>query len=407
MVTIPTIQQLYNDVIADLESNYGVNIPTIGKVFLRAIAGEMAAKLKLFYLGLANIQKNIWPDTADSISNGGTLERFGLVKIGRNPYPAVAAQYQIQVSGSAGATIPGYGKTQFTSDATSLNPNMLFTLDAPYVCTGANDFITVRALTPGTVSKLNINDTLTATAPITNVVQTGNRVNAVIVQPLDAETIDEYRAAVLFAFQSQPQGGSQTDYRVWADEVQGVAKVYPYAVSGQSNEINLFIESIVADSTDGKGTPSGTVPYTENDGSMITAVADQIEGNGTIQGKRPLGVFLINYLPVTPYNVVVNIPASTPAFTTAQQQAIATAIKSWIATVRPFIAGADLLANKNDIINLNNLIVQILTAAPGTTFGAVTFTVNGTLFNTYTFLQGYIPFINGNVTFSGGTLTIS
>lgn len=407
MVTIPSINQLYNDVLNDLQSQFSITIPVFGKIFLRAIAAVQAGKLKLYYLGLAMVQKNIWPDTADSVTIGGTLERSGLIKIGRNPFPAVSAQYTIRVTGSAGAIIPGYGKTQFTSDASSLNPNMLFTLDNPYTCTGSNDFITVRALTPGTISQLNIGDTLTATAPITNVVQTGNTVTAQVVQPLAAETIEEYRAAVLFAFQSQPNGGNSSSYRIWASEVQGVKQVYPFAVSGQSNEVNLYIESDISDSTDGKGTPSGTVPYTEGDGSMITAVADYIEGNGANTLKRPLGIFLVNYLPVTPYNVVVTIPGANPAFTTQQQQAIATAVSSWVNTVRPFVAGTDLLVNKNDIINVNYLIQQILNAEPGTSFGAVTFTINGTPATSYQFLQGYIPFMNGNFSVVLGALIVT
>jgi len=387
MVTIPTLSQLYNDILSDLQSQYNVNIPIFGKVFLRAVAAVQAGKLKLFYLGLGNIQKNIWPDTADSVSIGGTLERFGLIKIKRNPFQAVAAQYTVQVTGLAGAVIPGYGKTQFLSDASSLNPGYLFTLDAPYTCTGSNDFITVRALTPGNISKLNIGDKLTATAPITNVTETGNTVTAVVVQPLDAETIEEYRTVVLYAFQSTPQGGAASDYRIWAGEVQGVAKVYPYAVSGRSNEINLFIESDVVDSTDGHGTPDVTI---------ILEVLNQIEGNPYlgIIGKRPLGVFLVNYLPVTPYAVNVNISAANPVFTSTQKTAITNALTSWINTVRPFIAGAEILANKNDVIDLNNLILQILTAVPGSSFGAVTFTVNGTAFSVYQFVNGFIPYLN-------------
>jgi uncharacterized phage protein gp47/JayE len=387
MVTIPTFQQLYNDILNDLQSQYSATIPVFGKVFLRALAAVQAGKLKLFYLGLANIQKNIWPDTADSVSIGGTLERFGLVKIQRNPFPAVAGQYTVQVTGIASAVIPA--QSQFISDPNSLNSGMLFTLDAPYVCTGANDFITLRALTPGTISELNNGDTLTATAPISGVNTNGNTVTAQVVQPLDAETIDEYRAAVVYAFQSQPQGGSATDYRIWSAEVQGVARVYPYAKTGAANEINLFIESNIADSTDGHGTP---------DAAMIQAVSDVIEGDGIVLAKRPLGVFEVHYLPVTPYAVNVNISGASPAFTDDQKTAITDAITQWIDTVRPFVAAADILANKNDFIDLNNLILQTLTAAPGTTFGSVTFTVNGTPFNTYTFLNGFIPYLN-SVTF--------
>jgi len=74
MVTIPTLSQLYNGVLNDLQSQYNVTVPVFGKVFLRALAAVQAGKLKLFYLGLANIQKNIWPDTADSVAIGGYPE---------------------------------------------------------------------------------------------------------------------------------------------------------------------------------------------------------------------------------------------------------------------------------------------------------------------------------------------
>ncbi len=390
MVTIQTIQQLNSDILNDLQSQYSITITLFGKVFLRAIAGVQAGKLKLYYLGLGNIQKNLWPDTADSVTIGGTLERAGLIKIGRTPFSAVSAQYTVKVSGLPGAVIPGYGKTQFISDASSLNPNMLFTLDNSYTCTGANDFITVRALTPGTISQLNTGDTLTATAPITNVVSTGNIVTAQVVQPLDAETIEAYRKAVLFSFQSQPQGGSGTDYILWASAIQDVAAVYPYATSGQSNEISLYIESDIAESTDGHGTPSST---------MLFNVEGYIEGAFNNVGKRPLGIFLINYLPVTPLPVTVNITGANPAFTATQQAAIIDSITTWVNTVRPYIASAYPLSSKNDIIDINNLISQTLNAAPGTSFGAVTFTVNGTQFNSYNFLLGFIPYIT-TITFS-------
>lgn len=389
MVTIPTINQLYNGVLNDLQSQYDITIPIFGKVFLRALAGVQAAKLKLYYLGMASVQKNIWPDTADSVTIGGTLERFGLIKIQRNPFTALSAQYTVQVSGIAGAVIPA--SAQFISDAISLNPGMLFVLDVQYVCIGTGDFITLRALSPGTVSELNIGDTLTSSAPIAGVVQTGNTVTAVVVAPLDAETLEAYRAAVLYAFQSQPQGGSATDYRIWSSAVQGVAKVYPYAVSGISNTINLFIESVVADSTDGKGTPTGT---------MIFNVLNQIEGNAGlgIVAKRPLTVLVINYLTIIPLPVNINITGANPAFTTAQKTLIINEITAWINTVRPFVAGADILSNKNDIIDLNNLILQTLTAVPGSVFGAITFTIGGTPFNSYQFLNGNIPYLNA-VTF--------
>lgn len=83
-VQIPTTQELYTSIKSDLETELNINIPVFGKIFLRALAAVQAAKLKLYYLAIASVQKNIFPDTADPESIGGTLERFGIVKLGRN-----------------------------------------------------------------------------------------------------------------------------------------------------------------------------------------------------------------------------------------------------------------------------------------------------------------------------------
>jgi hypothetical protein len=76
MITIPTLAELESQIINDLESKYGSNIPSFGKVFLRVLAKVQAAKLKLYYLAIGELQKNIFIDTATPEALGGTLERF-------------------------------------------------------------------------------------------------------------------------------------------------------------------------------------------------------------------------------------------------------------------------------------------------------------------------------------------
>ncbi len=208
MTTIPTIAQLYQGVLNDLQTQYGVTISPVGKVFLRAVAGVQAAKLKLIYLYIANVQKNIFVDTADSESVGGTLERFGRVKLNRNPFPAVAGQYSVRLSGTIGSVIRA--ATTFKSDDDSLNPGMIFILDDAFTLVTGTDLITIRALTSGTISALNTGDTLTATSPIA-LVNSSVTVVSQIQQPLDAETIEEYRQKVINSYQLSAQGGSAVD----------------------------------------------------------------------------------------------------------------------------------------------------------------------------------------------------
>jgi hypothetical protein len=387
MITIPTLLQLYNGVKSDLESQYGATISPVGKSFLNAYCAVQAAKLKIYYLVIANLQKNIFVDTADPEAIGGTLERFGRVKLGRNPFPAVAGQYSVQLNGTIGAIIPE--STTFKSNDTSQNPGNLFILDNAYTMITTNDVVILRALTSGTSSALAISDTLTSTSPIARV-NSGVVVTAQTVQPLDAESIEIYRQAIINSYQLSPQGGSAVDYRLWAQDAQGVAEVYPYASSGNINEIDLYIESIIADSTDGKGTPSG---------AMITNVESVIEFNPNSslpileRGRRPLGVWQVNYYPVTIVTVDIVITGFT-GVTPAQKVQILAAFTAAIGAMRPFVSTADILANKNDIIDNNKIIGILITSQPGAIFTSIAFKINGTTLSTYNFILGNIPYLN-------------
>ena len=391
MIKIPTLKELFDDVIADLESQLTVTIPILGPIFLRGLAAVQAAKLKLFYLTIGQLQKNIFVDTADPESTGGTLERFGRIKLNRNPFPATAAKYDIDVTGTIGATIPA--GTTFKSDDDSLNPGKLYILDTAFELLTSPDTITVRALEAGIDSKLAISDTLTATAPIATVDQSAT-VSAENVIPLAAETIEAYRQAAIDSYRLEPQGGAAADYRLWSADAQGVRLVYPFAKSGAANEINLHVEANFVDSTDGKGTPTAAI---------LTAVEAVVEFNPddtkplNERGRRPLGVFDIHFLAITIATVDIDIPGLTA--TAAQKTAIETALAALIFDIRPFVAAADVLANKNDILDTNKIISTILSVIPGASFGTVTLEVNGVYVNTYTFENGEIPSLD-NVTFS-------
>lgn len=386
MTTIPTISQLYTDVLSDLEAEMTITIPVFGKFFLRAFAAVQAAKLWLIYLAVGFVQKNIFIDTADPVSMGGSLERFGYVKLGRLPFPATAGQYEVTITGSTGAIVPA--KATFKSDDTSASPGKLFVLDVAYTLTAPTDTITIRALEAGLDSKLEIGNTLTATAPIANVNKTA-AVTAETVEPLSAEDIEEYRQKAIQAYRLEPQGGAATDYRRWSSDAQGVQNVYPYAAPGNDSEVNLYVEATIADSTDGKGTPSaGLLADVEEvvdlDPDTTKPILDR--------GRRPLQV-IVNYLPVTIVDVDIDI-ADFQDLTAAKQTAILNALTAAISEIRPFIAGADILSEKNDILNTNKIVFEIQTAVPGSVFGAVTMTIDGSPEATYTFLNGEIPYLN-------------
>jgi len=382
MITIPTISQLYTDIIADLEAEFSVTIPTVGPSFLRAMATVQAGKLYLYYLAIGKLQKNIFADTADSESIGGTLERFGRVKLGRNPFPSTAGSYTVQVTGSIGATIPA--STTFKSNDDSLHPGILFVLDVAYVLVATTDTITLRCLTPGLEGQLSIADKITVTAPVP-LVDAEASVTVELIEPIAAEDIEDYRRKVLDAFRLEPQGGAGSDYRIWASDAQGVEQSYPYATTGAANEVDLYVEATLVDSIDGEGTPSAAI---------LTAVEDAIE-DPTVDrpSRKPLAVFAVNYLPITVKQIEINI-AGFVGITASIQTAIFNAIEAELATVRPFVSSIDILADKNDIFDVNKIIALILEANPGSTFGTVTLEVDTVPVSTFQFLNGDIPHLD-------------
>ena len=389
MVAIPTLQELYNSVLNDLKQELGITSSIFGKAFLVPLAAVQAAKLKLYYLAIAGVQKNIFVDTADSENRGGTLERFGRVKLGRSPFPATAGVYVLDVTGTASALISA--STTFKSNDGNTSAGKLYILDTAYTLTGSGDQITVRALEAGTASDLAVGDVLTATAPILNV-EREFVVDSISTNPVDSEDLETYRAKTIEAFQLEPQGGAASDYIIWSADANGVKKVYPYTSGATANTVDLYVEA-----TAGNGVANST---------LIAEVADVIEQDPDTtkplyeRGRRPLGILQVNTQSVSIGDVEVTVTGLNTN-TVAIQTAIESALTAMLATVRPFIAGADVLADRNDTLTPSKVAVAVQGAIGNANyFSGIAFTVNATpVTGSYKFTAGEIPELT-NVTYN-------
>lgn len=378
MVTIPKISDLYNNIKSSIETKLNITIPSFGKNFLRAFAQVQAGELKLFYIAVANVQKNIFVDTADSEEFGGTLERFGRVKLKRNPFPAVAGKYTVTLTGSIGAVVP-IG-TLWKSDDTSASPDYLFTNDTPLTFDATSETILLRCLTPGVEARLMFGNTLSLTGPIA-LVNTTATVTIENIAPQEKESLEEYRRKILTAFRLEPQGGSGSDYLLWSLEVQGVRNVYPYTkddVLGYSNEVNLYIES-----------DDANVDYVA-DLTLRNAVKSSVEdATSNRPSRKPLGVNLINYISVTPKNVEIDITGS--SYTNDEKTEIFNYVKLKFSEIRPFVASIGVVEEKNSTLNAYKIGEMIANAIPVKVFTGITFTVGGVIQTNYEFLNGDIP----------------
>ena len=391
MITIPTIKELYDAEISALETELEINIPLIGKNFLRVFAGVQSLKLKLLYLALGEVQKNIHPDTAYSEDRGGTLERMGRIYLGRNPNSAIAGVYTIQATGTIGSTIEA--ETVFKSSDSSTSPGMLYITDIPYTLTGSSINISVRALEAGVESKLTVTDQLALTRPVSGVDKKAF-VTSETTEPKAAETLEDYRQAIINSRQQEPRGGAGTDFRLWASDAQGVREIYPFAREGYDSEINIYVEATEDDSTDGKGTPSATLLAEVE--SVINFDPDTSKELKD-RGRRP-ATDKVNCIAVSIKEIDINVDSFT-SVTAEEKTLIETSLKEALSNTRPYVSSAEPLSYKNDILDTNKIIGAILSAKPGAIFGTVTLQVDSVSLSSYTFENGNIPHLN-SVTYS-------
>jgi len=388
MADIPTLAQIQTSIENDLRTELGITRTWIGKVLLRVLAIVQAAKLKLFYLHIAAVQKNIFVDTADSEFQGGTLERFGRVKLGRNPYPAVAGEYTLNVTGAIGGVIVK-GLT-FKSALDSTSPEKMYEVKAEVTLIGTTGQIEVIALEAGADSALQVSDELEATAPIANVNALAI-VATVDVTAIDAESLEDYRRLIVESFQLEPQGGAATDYRIWAADATGVRTVYPYTKSGAIYTVQVFVEALPENSL--PGNPEGVPPA-----SMLTDIEEVIEIDPDTskplneRGRRPLQA-VVEVLPVVPIGVTVTISdlsdKSAPVIA-----AITEAIEALLYNIRPYIAGAD-GDNRHDTLYQSALIAAIFSAIDeDINFSNITITIGAVVYSQYTFGNTTITYGN-------------
>jgi uncharacterized phage protein gp47/JayE len=388
MQTIPTLQELIDATIAALESELGVSLSTLPEAIaneLRAEANAFAGREWLYYKALGKVQKNIWPDTAETEESGGTLQRFGRVKLNRNPFTATQQYIEVDVTGDIGATINA--NTVFKSDDDSSNPGLLFILDEAFVLTGTVDTITLRALTAGTAGALIVGDTLTATEPITNV-ESAAVVTAETVAPEDEEDIEDYRAKTVQAFRTEPQGGATGDYRLWGYDAQGVREIYPYVKSGVNNVMQIYVESDTGDGTADSDLLDDVEAVIELDPDTTKDISER--------GRRPAQVTL-EMLSVVVKEIAIEFTDATilgEALTAEQETTLEDALREAIALIRPFIAGADVLSEKNDTLSENKIINIALTALPGLFWTGLEMTVDASPQSSITFDNGQIPHLD-------------
>lgn len=372
MAIVPSLADLQAEILSDLEQSLGVTA-AFNKKATSAFAGVQAAKIKTLYLAIANVQKNIFPDTADSETEGGTLERFGRAYLNRNPNPATQGVYDATISGSVGGVV-AQGIT-FRDP----NTNSLYEVVAEVTLVAPTGTIQLRSLDAGKDFELFVGTEVVSTIPIVGIDSTGE-ISNVVTEPENEESTEDYRGKILQSIRLEPQGGSSADYRIWASDAASIKQVYPFAGT-EAGILNLYAES--------------------NDTTLIPSPAALAELESvieadpiTFQGRRPISAWTVNYLAVTPLNIDITVDGLNDS-SASVITAIENALKSFLLNIRPFIGGSDDPNNPKDVLRLSDVNEVISNAlASGNFFISTNMTVDSNPVTSFRFESSNVPILN-------------
>ena len=377
-----TIIELKEQISKDLRNRLSISDDKLKKV-LDALSGVLAAQFKLAYLGVEDAQRNLYPDTADTFENGGSLNRLGSIYLNRDIRPATSAIYRANVTGVEDSVLRS-GLT-FKSNIESSNPNKLYILENEYTLTGSNDLITVRSVDGGLDYSQDNGNNLTITEPVIGVDKTVviNKSGFIaFTDPLAAETTQEFRNSILNAIQLEPQGGSKSDYRIWASDAAGVRFVYPYVKDGEAGTVQIFVES-----SGNNGVPSQSI--LDEVEEVINFDPDETKPTAQ-RARRPMQANL-EVIPIDPIDVEINITGLEDS-STIVRDAIELNLIEFLKNIRPFVDGSDLLRNKNDILysaKLQGVVSDVLD--PNNFFNNFSMLIDGVSQTSFIFSREKIP----------------
>jgi len=238
MVTIPTIAEIRDQILGDIESALGQSIPVLPKAVFRVMATAIAGSQYLLYklgiwlynqiftltmgdaaltvraaeFGMGRTPAQIWKGTAEATGDEGTVISAGTLW-SYNSYVYQLITEQTIIGGSA------------TLDLKSLEGGDALTLP---------DATIINLTTPQTG--------LDGTAEVTATTQSGE----------DIESLSDFRSRILYRQRNKPQGGAIADFNLWALEVAGIAESYTFRPEpGYVNVYPLTDEADPADRVPG------------------------------------------------------------------------------------------------------------------------------------------------------------
>lgn len=362
-LNIPITQEIKDQNLANLESNLNQQAPLNNRAFLRVLSAmEAVFATSLYKYGVERALQNL-----ALTATGEDLDRLG-AEVGVFRKPAESAVLQIQLPGTNGTIIP------VTVDFIGDSNGVRYFPDASSTVASGFAVIDVTAQSTGVVGNLNNGDTMSIATQIA-----GAETIATVIDTLntgaDEEDDETYRQRVLTATRVSTGGGNAADYKLWAEEVAGVKKAFPFAgkpfdiiATSYPGDRTVYIE---ADSTID---PDGIAPQ-----SLLDEVREALNTDPTTGNSRPpLGLIddtlFIESIIRTGFYVQVNFLDVISDVETQVKADIETALDLYFRSITPFVEGIDAVIDRNDKIttaSVSEIVQDVVRSAGGSVQSAV------------------------------------
>lgn len=365
-MTVPTTQQVSDNIIAQVEAQFGASVPLMPKSFTRVFSKALAAVFTILYKygGYMSLQMFVRTAAyAETEINGQIvnplLEWGRLIGIG-DPASATQAELLVLVTvETQTGFLPAYSQVVSTDNGVTYLTIGDTLLDA------ATKQVTIRASSDqaggggrGTIGNLDPGAVLSFANPLANVARQVT-VLSQSVTGADAETVEAYRQRVVDRFAKQPQGGAYADYELWGEEPAGISAVYPYT-SDCPGQVDLYVESATE--------PDG-IPTTAQLQEVLDSVEYDIAG---LASRRPISA-LVNAYPISRLSFDVTALGLVVDDLAQVQDDIETALTEFFLTREPYIVGLSIPPRKDRITvaEIGGIVHDIVNAENGIFTGVV------------------------------------
>lgn len=363
-LTTPTVKEISDNIIAQMELNFNQTVPLLQKSFIRVLSKVLAGVFILLYkYGGFNFLQMFVATASDQETEILGLKVTPLIFWGRligigDPSAAISAELAIiiQVTNPTGSIPAG---TQLINNTNGV----VYLTKTDLILTGAIEVVDILAVSDqaggdgsGSIGNLDPGAVVSFVNPISNV-ERDTAVGGPVVTGADAETTVQYRQRVVDRFQKRPQGGAYADYELWGEEVTGIINVYPYT-GNNPGQVDVYVEATPASSGSADGIP--TVP-------QLVAVLDSInyDDNG-LASRRPANA-LVNAYAITRTGFDVEITGLSVDNAAEVQDLIEAALTEYMLAREPYIVGLSLYTRYDRVTAtaVGGIIEDVVTSAGG------------------------------------------